>query len=223
MNTYYKTDEANIADLSLENIENYYDKGYKFTRLAIGNMQQTRSLRVDLSKFELSSENRRVLKKFPSLNISIKELPLSEYDWKIGKLAKDFYSKKFGENTFSANKVKELLTIKGNFNCILEFNNTNEEVIGYTICFKTSNILHYSYPFYDLAYEKTSLGISMMTQTIEYCKQNGLNYVYLGGVTKPLDQYKLQFSGLEYYENTWQMDLTKLKETLKNTPEIPAL
>ncbi|MEI6462751.1 MAG: GNAT family N-acetyltransferase [bacterium] len=216
---YYKTNEINITDFSPSNIEALYDQGYKFTRLSVGNLQQTRSLRVDLSKFELSSENRRVLKKFPTLELTIKELPLPEYDWKIGKLAKDFYSKKFGENTFSANKTKELLTKKGNFNSLIEFSNTNEgqnnEVVGYVICYKTGSILHYSYPFYSLDYEKSSLGISMMTKTIDYCKQNGLKYVYLGGVTKPLDVYKLQFQGLEYYENAWLTNLDELKAKIQ--------
>ena len=81
-------------------------------------MYQTRSLRIDLKKFELSSENRRVLKKTEDLRLKIEDLPIKNYDWKIGKMAKNFYETKFGKGTFSANKVKELLTDnkKSNFN-----------------------------------------------------------------------------------------------------------
>jgi hypothetical protein len=53
-------------------------------------MYQTRSLRIDLSKFELSSENKRILKKNNSLLLTTYSLPYPDYYWQIGKLGKEF-------------------------------------------------------------------------------------------------------------------------------------
>jgi len=47
-----------------------YDHGYVFTRIGKGVMHQTRSVRVDLAKFELTSENRRVLKKVGAMPLT---------------------------------------------------------------------------------------------------------------------------------------------------------
>ncbi|MBI5729324.1 MAG: hypothetical protein HY983_03750 [Candidatus Magasanikbacteria bacterium] len=136
---YLKWKEKTITDFSDANINALYDQGYLFTREGKGSMYQTRSLRVDLSKFKLSSENRRVLKKTEGLKLAPLTLPYAGYHWSVGKLGKDFYETKFGPprptsglveagegtpalnrsgSVFSANKVKELLTdtAKSNFN-----------------------------------------------------------------------------------------------------------
>jgi arginyl-tRNA--protein-N-Asp/Glu arginylyltransferase len=112
--------EQIITDFSDEKINTLYNEGYVFTRVGKGVMNQTRSVRIDLNKFELSSENRRVLKKTEELELKIENLPYKNYSWQIGKMAKDFYDTKFGAGTFTANKVKELLiSDKSNFNLLL--------------------------------------------------------------------------------------------------------
>src|SRR5579872_1633254 len=119
---YLSWNEKTIdAHASEKEISDMYEGGYVFTRKGKGVMQQTRSVRIDLSKFELSSENRRVLKKTADLEGPIAvALPLREgaYDWSIGKLAKDFYDEKFEPGIMSAQKVKEMLAdyTQSNFN-----------------------------------------------------------------------------------------------------------
>ncbi len=174
---------------------------------------------------ELSSENRRILRKNENLALEAHPLPYKEYHWSIHKLAKDFYTTKFGEDTFSANKIKELMTEpeKSNFNTVLVYRDkkpdtldTTAAPVGYAICLKTERLLHYSYPFYEQNPETPSRGLGMMIQAIEYAKKSGLEFVYLGSLPRPSDTYKLQFSGLEWFDGTvWQSDLTPLKEILK--------
>ena len=108
MPNYPHWKEVTISDFKDEHIEMMYDQGYVFTRRGKGVMHQTRSVRVDLTKFELSSENKRILKKTEMLHITCDMLHDFHYHWSIGKMAKDFYDTKFGKGTFSANKVKEL-------------------------------------------------------------------------------------------------------------------
>ncbi len=219
---YLHWKEEKITDFSEANISRQYGDGFVFTRIGKGVMHQTRSLRVNLSKFELSSENRRILKKvseFKKVGETLsekispekKEIPYSEYNWEIGKMAKDFYDKKFGEGIFSAQKTKELLTSdESNFNIILKYSD-----LGYAICYLNKEIFHYCYPFYDLEKSPKDMGLGMMTRAIVWAKEKGLKYVYLGSLQRPGDVYKLQFEGLEWFDGKrWQRDVERAKEVL---------
>lgn len=234
---YLSWDEQIITDFSDANIDAMYDRGYVFTRKGKGVMNQTRSLRIDLSKFELSSENRRILKKNEQLTMRNEQLPYRDYTWQIGKLAHDFYETKFGPGTFSANKVKELMTDpdKSNFNRVFVYSTplligeptyrqagSQGEVsnVGYCIALETNNVIHYSYPFYTLTISNQqsaipNMGLAMMLQAIVYAQTQGKHYIYLGSAQRPTDTYKLQFKGLEWWdEKEWNHDIQKLKDQL---------
>jgi arginyl-tRNA--protein-N-Asp/Glu arginylyltransferase len=214
---YLHWDEKTITDFSDKAVADMYAHGYVFTRKGKGVMQQTRSCRIDLSKFELSSENRRILKKTDGVSLSAEPLPYAGYDFKIGKLAKDFYDTKFGAGTMSANKIKELMTdaTKSNFNSLLHYAASNAP-IGYAICYSNASILHYSFPFYNLTSAPKDMGLGMMIRAIEHAKSAGMKYIYLGSLQRPGDTYKLQFSGLEWFDGKkWQTDIAPLKEILK--------
>ncbi len=230
MHEYLCWDEKIITDFSQKNITSLYHEGYVFTRKEKGLMQKTRSVRVDLSKFELSSENKRILRKTETIEMGFVPLPFPDYHWSIGKLAKDFYDTKFGEGTFSANKVKELLTDndKSNFNALFVYNlslrgaegdeaiSTLHERIGYCIAQETDEMIHYSYPFYDLTVAPKDMGMGMMTRAVTYAKENGKKYLYLGSAQRPNDTYKFQFAGIEWFDGTkWQDDINEIKELLK--------
>ena len=233
---YLSWQEKIITDFSDTNINALYNDGFLFTRIGHGVMKQTRSLRINLAQFVLSSENRRVLKKNETLKLSVSPLPYREYHWKIGKLAKDFYETKFGPKTFGANKVKELLTDpqKSNFNLLLVYKLKND-VVGYCIVRTTDELIHYSYPFYKLpAYAKAmagkqatsyqlpaNIGLGMMTQAVVWAKEQGKKYIYLGSASRPTDTYKLQFSGLEWWDGQkWEENISNLKHILHETASI---
>ncbi|MDO8626629.1 MAG: hypothetical protein Q7K39_04255 [Candidatus Magasanikbacteria bacterium] len=221
---YLKWDEKTITDFSDQNINSLYHQGYLFGRTGKGEMYQTRSLRIDLSKFVLSSENRRVLKKTEDVKLEACPLPYADYHFNIGKLGKDFYDTKFG-SVFSANKIKELLTDKNksNFNCVLVYTLDDSGVgakgrsplqsaVGYAICLQTNELLHYCYPFYNLKTKIPNLGLGMMLKAILWAKEAGKKYVYLGSFSRPTDKYKLQFEGLQWWDKTkWKIDITELK------------
>jgi arginyl-tRNA--protein-N-Asp/Glu arginylyltransferase len=216
---YFHWDQKTITDFDTNSIDSMYERGYLFTRIGKGVMQQTRSLRIDLAKFELSSENRRILNKIPDLSQTITTLPLSDYNFSIGKIAKDFYENKFGPGIMSAQKIKEMLTDnnKSNFNSLITFQNSSKTDIGFIISYSSPSILHYSYPFYDLNNCPKDMGLAMMVNTIKYAKDNNKKYIYLGSLQRPTDTYKLQFSGLEWFDgNNWNRDLNEIKNILNS-------
>jgi arginyl-tRNA--protein-N-Asp/Glu arginylyltransferase len=224
---YLHWDEKIITDLSEKNITDMYDRGYVFTRIGKGVMHQTRSVRIDLSKFELSSENRRILKKIDGITLNVIDLPLADYTWKLGKTAKDFYDMKFGPGIMSAQKVKEIFTApeKSNFNCLLKYSGKstsgNESELGFVISYSNDDILHYSYPFYHIDMSPKDMGLGMMTFAIQHAKNAGMKYVYLGSLQRPTDTYKFQFSGLEWFDGgaegtqKWLTDVEKVKGILR--------
>jgi arginyl-tRNA--protein-N-Asp/Glu arginylyltransferase len=182
---YLSWDQKTVSDLSDANISALYNSGYVFTRLGKGVMNQTRSVRIDLSKFQFSSENRRIIKKVDDLSVKATTLPVPQYDFKIGKLAKDFYEAKFGPGIMSANKIKEMLCdeTKSNFNTLLEFSAKNPTTqsqtsdqnpsLGYAITYSNPAIMHYSYPFYDLSASPKDMGMGMMLLSIKYALDSG--------------------------------------------------
>ncbi len=210
--------------IDLENtslVENSYNKGFVATRLGKGVMQKTRSVRIDLNKFSLSSENRRILKKTENLWIEMMVLPSEKYDFKVGKMAKDFYDQKSGKGTFSVQKIKEIITDKenGSFNRMINLYQRKDDgeniEIGHAICLETPNIIHYSYPFYDIEIAPKDSGLSMMLKTILYAKENKKKYFYIGSLQRTSDKYKLQFSGLEWFNGkSWTDNLELAKNTL---------
>lgn len=216
---YLVWDEKIITDFSDKNINSLYDEGYVFTRMRKGVMQQTRSLRIDLSQFELTSENRRILKKTDGLTVSSVPLPFSAYHWSIGKMAKDFYETKFGEGVFSANKIKELLTDseKSNFNLLFCYTE-GDQTLGYCIARATDEMIHYSYPFYDLNKTPKDMGLGMMIRAVQHAKGAGKKYIYLGAIQRPSDTYKLQLQGIEgWNKEEWIKDISVLKNALTVT------
>ena len=217
---YLHWDEKTINDFSEANVAEMYNHGYVFTRINKGVMHQTRSVRIDLSKFELSSENRRVLKKVSDIVLVTKDLPLADYDYKLGMDAKYFYDTKFKPGIMSAQKVKEMLTdpVKSNFNQLLTYSGSHE--LGYCIAHANASLIHYSYPFYHIDMAPKDMGLGMMIMAIEWANAQGLKYVYLGSLQRPTDTYKLQFAGLEWFDGgkdgsqTWSNDLEKVKMIL---------
>jgi len=216
---YLKWNSKTISDFSDDNINTLYGDGFLFTRTGKGELYQTRSLRINLSKFDLNSENRRVLKHNENIMTEVANISYENYHWGIHKLGKDFYSTKFGEKTFSAQKIKALITEpdESNFNKLFIYRQKEDNLaIGYVICFDNSELLHYCYPFYDLNSKIKNLGLGMMTKAIVWAKENNKKYIYLGSASRKTDTYKLQFEGLEWFDGKkWSTDLEKLKKEIK--------
>lgn len=228
MSKYFNTDKKDISEANTDEIEKLYNQGYVVTRLP--EMHQTRSLRIDLSKFTLTSENRRVLKKTSDIDMFVFDLPLhsNTTNWRIHALGKKFYQKKFNDVDFSASKIREIINGKAKHNLLFTHYQSNTlpnnstsgtidhtKTLGYTICYKTENILHYSFPFYELTSNIPNLGMGMMLKAISWAKYKNLEYLYLGSFTRPKDRYKLQFRGLEWWDQDhWSEDLANLKTTI---------
>ncbi|KKQ34659.1 MAG: hypothetical protein US52_C0051G0011 [candidate division WS6 bacterium GW2011_GWA2_37_6] len=238
MPQYFHFKKTAIPGISNREIVDLYGEGYVLTRVP-DQMDQVRSLRIDLSKFELSSENRRVLRKTEDISLFEFELSLpldNKTNWRIFNLGKTFYKENFNDVEFSANKIREILYSGANnglhFNKLLVYykNNTlgndttsatidHTKTLGYCILYKAEKIIHYCYPSYDLTSNVPNLGMGMMLKAITMAKEpdQNLRYIYLGSFSRPTDIYKLQFKGLEWWDgNKWVDDIGLLKDQIKS-------
>lgn len=198
-----------------DRLELIYDNGFLPTRIDKRLFYLCRSFRVELKRFALSSENRRIQKKCEDLQLEVKSLKDFTYDYKIGKFANEFYRKKFGPKTMSAQKAKWLFT-SGAMTDVIQYK-IGERVVGYCLVNKTGEIIHYAYPFYDLQYNNSNLGIGMMLNAILFAKDKDIKYVYLGTVYTLSSLYKTQFEGGEFFTGlNWNPEISLLKDLVRS-------
>lgn len=199
-----------------DDLDKIYSMGFLSSRITPDLFYLARSVRVDLSKFEPTSENRRIMRKTEYLSFKVVPLSSFKYDYSIGKLGKEFYKNKAkGLGTLA---IKNLFEKSSLTHVIVgQDKRSNLSTIGYCPVLMTGEILHYAYPFYELKYIKEDLGLGMMLQVINYAKENGLKYVYLGTCYSESAFYKLQFTGTEYFTGfNWSSDTAGLKELVRS-------
>jgi arginyl-tRNA--protein-N-Asp/Glu arginylyltransferase len=188
--------------------------GFLPSRLKLNLFYLARGLRINLNRFKLSSENRRINRKTEDISLKVVDLEDFKYHYSIGKLASDFYKERFGKGVMSAFKIKWLIT-SGACTHIIVYIDKSEggKIVGYCPSVMNSNLLHYAYPFYDLNYLDKNVGMGMMLKSVMFAKNKDLKFTYLGTVYTRSSLYKVQFTGAEYFTGFgWSDDIAKLKE-----------
>ncbi|MCD6543273.1 MAG: GNAT family N-acetyltransferase [Flavobacteriaceae bacterium] len=207
---------------SQSEIPEIYNKGFlpysNNTELQFETYYLARSLRVDLDRFQDSSENRRVEKKIIEIKPSFKVIPVSEFN--INQAEFLDFCLDYGKNRFSEglelDRLKYILATKS-ISHIFEFKIKNK-IAGYVISIIENGTLHYWFSFFDLNYQKFSLGKYMMFNVIKWASENNLKYVYLGTCYGEKSLYKVRdFKGLSFYDgNQWNIDVKLLKQKCKS-------
>lgn len=199
-----------------DDIEQIYDSGFLPTRIDKNIFNLCRSTRVLLNEFKLSSENRRILRKTEFLKLEMHSLKNFSYDYKIGKMALDFYNTRFKKGVMSAQKIKWLFKESFYNSVFVFFDKQNSLPIGYSLCYFGKNIIHYAHPFYKIEYFKNNIGMGMMLKSIIFAKEKNVKKIYLGTCYEESALYKTQFTGFEFFDGvSWNKDLNVLKERIR--------
>ena len=176
-----------------------------------------RSLRVNIGSFKETSENRRVIRKIKEKKPNFTLIPIADFDilnTKFQKFCLNFASNRFSES-ISKERLNYILNAKS-ISHIFEFT-FEQQKVGYVIAIIENGILHYWFAFFELNYQKYSLGKYMMFSVIDWAKNNNLKYVYLGTSYGEKSLYKVRdFKGLEFFDgNQWNNDMKLLKSKCK--------
>lgn len=175
-----------------------------------------RSLRVDLARFEDTSENRRVNRLAEPLNIKLEVIPKAEFDLEnpvFKEFCANYINERIGDDNMSHERWDYILSRELGTH-ILQFT-AEGKVMGYILAAIEGGVFHYWFAFFDTEYMRShSLGKWMMWRAIRWAKDNNLQYVYLGTVYKSKAMYKVRdHKGLAFFDGyRWNEDLKRLKE-----------
>lgn len=178
-----------------------------------------RQIRVNLGRFEPSSENRRIIRKGEGIKVEL--VPREKFDYTPAR--RDFFKRyadaKFGANSMSYERLDSLFS-NPIISHLLVFTDTKtgQEVGVATLYMEGSELAYYYYAFYDLNYSNRSLGMFMMTSAVAEFSARGVKHLYLGTCYSDNALYKTQFSGAEYFNGfRWSDNLDELKYQLRRT------
>ncbi len=187
-----------------------------------------RSVRINLSNFTDTSENRRIDRKIAELNIEISLVEKS--DELIN--SEDFLNfcmrnadERFSAGSMTIERMRYIVS-RSYFTHLFVFKNA-DKVLGYVFAVLNADILHYWFGFYDVDFAHFSIGKWMMWRTIKWAESNKLHYAYLGTAYFTKALYKVRdHKGIEFFDGAqWNAD-TKLLKTLcerdENGDEIKA-
>ncbi len=173
---------------------------------------QARSARVVLGKWEMSSENRRIAKKFDGMFTKTR-IPLSAFERneEFMQFCMDYFVQRHGPGVLPRERLELILT-SGLISEIITYRKDGT-IVGYIFEVADTELGHYWYSFYDLSYAHQSLGMWLMLDALRDAKVRELKHYYLGTVYGSKALYKANFEPLEWWDGaTWSADMGALKE-----------
>lgn len=202
----------------VDNEEEIYENGF----LPIRSMQSvyflSRSVRVDLINFELTTENRRILKK--TEDFSSKVILFSDFNYspEVQKMCSSYADEKFGKDVLPTSTIRAIFK-NGVYNSIIVFvENSSGKEVGYAVCYITKNLIHYAFSFYDLTYLKDNLGARMMLEAVTWGKENDKSFIYLGSCYSKEALYKTEYKGVEFFNGfSWSSNMDELKYLIERS------
>ncbi|CAH0996765.1 Aspartate/glutamate leucyltransferase [Emticicia aquatica] len=174
-----------------------------------------RSLRVELDRFEDTSENRRVNRLVEPLNIQLEVIKKEDFDLnstEFVSLCQEYISQRIGDDNMSMERWQYILSRQTGTH-LFRFS-IEGKLVGFVFAVMENNMLHYWFAFFDTEYMRShSLGKWIMWRVIRWAKENNLKYVYLGTAYKTSALYKIRdHKGLAYFDGfRWNRDIERLK------------
>lgn len=171
-----------------------------------------RSIRVPLSAFSPTSENRRILKKFDG------QFDTDQLDRNALKHSEPFkncflsyFADRHGQSVMSRERLEGILDTDLPLQGIRY--SRNGTPVAYVLEVQEGDMTHYWFSCYDTSYAGSSLGMWLMLDAVRRAKDAGMDYLYLGTAYGEKGRYKMNITPLEYWNGTtWDTDMKRLKE-----------
>ncbi len=181
-----------------------------------------RHVRVRLSEFSPSSENRRILRKGEGIEYRL--LPRDEFDYTPER--REFYKTyadiKFGKDVMTYSRLDHLFDSPITTHVLVFTDVEAEKEVGtVTLYLEPPQMAFYYYAFYDLNYYPRNLGMYMMTTAVCEFADRGFEFLYLGSCYRRNALYKTQFKGAEFFNGVrWSSDLRELKYLIRREKTV---
>ena len=176
-----------------------------------------RHVRIDLRKFQPSSENRRILRKGEGIRVTL--IPRQQFNYTPEKrqFYKTYADIKFGRDVMSFERLDSLFNSKIISHLLVFTDSRTEAEIGVaTLYLQGKELAYYYYAFYDIEHSNRNLGMFMMTSAASFYFEKGFRHLYLGTCYSQNALYKTQFAGAEFFNGfRWVGDFNELKYILQ--------
>ena len=194
----------------------FFDRGFLPSSRDMDRFYLCRHVRVNLAKYRLSSENRRILRKGEGITAALKTRGEFEYTPERREFFKTYADIKFGKDTMSYERLDSLFGGKITSHALVFTDAKTSAEIGTATLYVEERMAYYYYAFYDLKYYNRNLGMYMMTSAVDLFAGRGLEHVYLGSCYNQNALYKTQFAGAEFFNGVrWSENLEELKYLIK--------
>ncbi|MCU0772459.1 MAG: hypothetical protein MUE94_11940 [Verrucomicrobia bacterium] len=194
-----------------------FDAGFLPSSRQLDRFYLCRQVRVDLTRFQPSSENRRILRKGEGIRVEL--VPRERFDYTPQRRAfcKGYADIKFGKDTMSLERLDNLFASPLITHLLVYTDTATGGEIGLAMVYCEARALaFYYYAFYDLNYFQRNLGMFMMTSAVNLFAPRGIRHLYLGSCYSKNALYKTQFAGAEFFNGfRWSADLKELKHLLE--------
>jgi arginine-tRNA-protein transferase len=178
-----------------------------------------RSVRVNLSVYNSSSENKRVNRKAIEKNWTMRHLEKPEWNDMpdpLKEMALSYAKVRFSAGEMTIERLQYVYNRKAATD-IFTFEE-NGKTIGFVLAGIDSPSIHYWFSFFDWdRMDKIPIGKWMMWKVIDWAKTNGHQFVYLGTCYGTKSLYKVRdFKGVEFHDgNDWIAEVGVLKQLCK--------
>lgn len=171
-----------------------------------------RSARVPLKLFSLTSENRRIAKKFDG-KFSHKVFNIHDFDTKDKEFISfcvEYFAKRHGPSVMPKERIMAILQ-SGLVTHIVAYHK-DKQPIAYVFEISDNSMTHFWFSFYNLDYIHQSLGMWLMLNSARIAKEHRVEHFYVGTVYGEKALYKTAFKDAEYFNgDVWVNDIKKLK------------
>lgn len=171
-----------------------------------------RSARVVLQEFTLTSENRRIAKRFDGM-FQKETIPFAQFvpDDHFWNLSLTYFAQKHGANAMPRARIEALFAAEI-ITAVITYQRSSS-VVGYVLEIEDGSMGHFWYSFYDLEYARQSLGMWLMLDCIRSAQKRGLAHYYLGTVYGEKALYKTNFEPLQWWDGSkWSSEIKVLRD-----------
>lgn len=190
-----------------------FGRGFLPSSYALDRFYMCRQIRVDLTEFSASSENRRILRKGEGIEARIVSRGEFDFNEKRRTFCKAYADAKFKPAGMPLERLDALLASRIVTHALIFTDSASGEEVGLVMLYmEEPATVFYYYAFYDLAYYARNLGMFMMTSAVALLATRGIRHVYLGTCYSRNALYKFQFEGAEFFNGfAWSRNAKELR------------
>jgi len=178
-----------------------------------------RSARVALHNFSLSSENRRIAKKFDGMFIRA-QIPIKTFiaDERAISFCLAYFKKRHGARIMPRKRLMAILS-SGLLSHVVVYKQ-DDAPIAYVLEVSDDTMTHFWFSFYDISLIRQSLGMWLFIDSARVAQEQGKKYFYVGTVYGEKGIYKTNFKTIAYWDGTeWVNDIPRLKSRSRSDHE----